>query len=99
MRVVKIVLVMIVIVGIAFGSYKIFTLHKLVEELTSHLQEAQQTQIEAQIEEESVIIYLIESAPLDFHLVPVHRQTKGPISPKVALQELLKGPLTHEELF
>lgn len=44
-------------------------------------------------------IYLIASEPTSFHLVPVQRQIRGPVSPTLALQALLNGPLAHEELF
>lgn len=46
-----------------------------------------------------VMIYLIESTPTDFYLIPVQRQIEGPPSPASAVQALLSGPLAHEELF
>ncbi|MDI9485479.1 MAG: GerMN domain-containing protein [Bacillota bacterium] len=45
-----------------------------------------------------VRIYLIESTPTEFFLVPVDRQIKGEPSPNAALQALLDGPLADEEL-
>ncbi|MCK9526287.1 MAG: GerMN domain-containing protein [Limnochordia bacterium] len=51
------------------------------------------------IEENQAIIYLIESSPIDFRLVPVTRQVEGTLSPTSAVQALLNGPLPHEDLF
>lgn len=50
------------------------------------------------VDESRVVIYLIESTPIDFYLVPVERQIKGPLSPASAVQALLNGPLEHEDL-
>ncbi|NLL42845.1 MAG: GerMN domain-containing protein [Firmicutes bacterium] len=46
----------------------------------------------------TVKIYLIESTPTEFFLIPINRQVEGKSSPRSALQALLDGPLDHEEL-
>ena len=51
------------------------------------------------IDESHVVVYLIESTPTDFYLVPVERRIEGPLSPASAVQALLNGPLAHEDLF
>jgi len=49
-------------------------------------------------EEHQVLIYLIQSTPTDFDLVPVERTIEGPLDPTKAMQAQLKGPLAHEDL-
>ena len=93
MRVAKIVLIVVLVIGLAVGSYALIYLHNQLNQIKTELQPVELST------QDHVVIYLIKSTPTDFHLVPVHRQTKGPISPASALQALLNGPLAHEEFF
>ncbi|NMB00231.1 MAG: GerMN domain-containing protein [Firmicutes bacterium] len=101
MRAVKIGLIVLVVLVMIVGSYKLFSLHKQVQELQK--QNTQQTSSDVvrdvQTERGTAVIYLIKSEPTDFHLIPVHRQIGGPVNPTSAVQALLNGPLVHEELY
>ncbi|HHT42319.1 MAG TPA: GerMN domain-containing protein [Firmicutes bacterium] len=99
MRAVKIILITLLALGVAVGCWALFSLHNQLKEL----QQVQQGEIVPQPPAEPaldyVTIYLIKSEPTEFLLVPVQREIGGPASPTAALQALLNGPLTHEDLF
>lgn len=97
MRVVKVGLTILIVMAVLFGSYQLYSLHKQVQELEQQSKTVTVPLI--QKEQDFALIYLIRSEPSEFHLVSVQRETKGPVSPAMALQALLNGPLAHEELF
>lgn len=92
MRALKLILMVAAAVALAWGVWNYAALQ-------NELAELKETQLTPEQQTEDVVIYLVQSEPTDFHLVPVRRQLGGPASPAAALQALLNGPLAHEELF
>ncbi|HBG09167.1 MAG: GerMN domain-containing protein [Limnochordia bacterium] len=91
MRAVRNILIVVLALGLVAALWTLFSLQKT--------QQTAAPQSQAEPEQDFVTIYLVKSEPTEFHLVPVQRRTGGPASPAAALQALINGPLTDEELF
>ncbi len=100
MRCLKIAGLILLAISFVCGLYQIFLLNDKVASLEADLAQAKEATA-AQWKENrqtSAQIYLIASDPTNFWLVPVHRQIAGEVTPAVALQALLNGPLASEDL-
>ncbi|NMA60506.1 MAG: GerMN domain-containing protein [Firmicutes bacterium] len=104
MRGVKLVAASLIILALALFSYRGINLYRQVNQLELELEDVKTTLATLATYEKQattqdyVVIFLIESTPTNFFLVPVKRPIGGPVNPGIALQTLLNGPLAHENL-
>lgn len=101
MRVLRVAALIAAVVLVGLAGYRFMALQQrinLVETEQLALQEKLEGLELPGLEQEHAVIFLIKSAPTDFYLVPVNRDVTGPVNPTTALQALLNGPLSHEDL-
>ncbi len=104
MRGAKLVIASLIVLVLAFFSYRSIGLHQQVNQLEHELEIVKTTLTtfpkyeEPTTNQDHVVIFLIKPTPTNFYLVPVNRRIGGPVNPTIALHTLLNGPLAHENL-
>lgn len=101
MRITRVAALIVAVILISLVSYHCVRLQQRIDFLETEqlaLKEELEGLESLAPEQEHAVIFLIKSAPTDFFLVPVNRPVKGPLNPTTALQALIDGPLTHENL-
>ena len=99
MRVFAVIILVIALVMGVYAVYEIQSLKTEIKDLKEELKILKEEFKDLYIcWKKEVLIYLVESTPIDFLLRPVIREVQEVASPQVALDELLAGPKPAEGL-
>ncbi|NLY10635.1 MAG: GerMN domain-containing protein [Firmicutes bacterium] len=100
MRVFAVIILVIALVMGVYAVYEIQSLKTEIKDLKEELKILKEEfkDLHTSAGKKEVLIYLVESTPIDFLLRPVIREVQEVASPQVALDELLAGPKPAEGL-
>lgn len=101
MKRIKDITILLILIGLGFTIYFLHSLHNQITVLSNELLEINYELAETQEisvnKQDDAVIFLIKNTPTDFLLVPINREIFGELTPKTALEALIKGPLPNEE--